>query len=342
MKPKSHLLRNLVFGILIIIFVWYIFSHHEEFSKFIEALRQGSWLWLVVAGITQALYYTVYTFMTKSAFKTVHLHRKFIELVPLVFGSLFVNVLAPTGGQSGTILYADDAARRKESSPKAIIASVITTIVGYMAFSSILVFSLVYLKRAGLLNNYEIIGSIIFIFPTIIPGILIFTSYRFPKFTLKVTNWVYRLVKSFTKLIHRPSKISPAWPTNIARELTEAAHLVRGNKKQLIITLFIALIAHAVSIVSLFVIFLAFDYKIHYGALIAGYAFGEVARVISPQPEGIGVVEVVMVVIFTSFGVPPIQATAISIVFRGLNFWAPLGLGFALLKTTKSFSGKSA
>jgi len=341
MKSKSHLFRNIVFGILIIIFIWYIFSHHKEFNDFVEALRQGSWLWLVVAGATQALYYAVCTLMTKSAFKTVHLHRSFLELIPLVFGSLFVNVLAPTGGQSGTILYADDAARRKESSPKAIIASVIATIVGYMAFSFILVFSLIYLQRAGLLNSYEIFGSIIFVFPTIIPGILIFTSYRYPKLTLRITNWVYRLVKSFTKLIRRPSKISSDWAATIAQELSEAAHLVRGNKKHLFITFLIALVAHAVSIISLFVIFLAFDYKIHYGALIAGYAFGEVARVISPQPEGIGVVEVVMVVIFTSFGVPPIQATAISIVFRGLNFWAPLGLGFALLKTTKSFSGKA-
>ncbi len=341
MKNKSHFLRNIIFIILIAVFIWYIFSHHDEFNKFIDALKQGSWLWLIVAGITQALYFGVYTLMTKSAFKTVHLHRKFFELLPLVFGSLFVNVLAPTGGQSGTILFADDAVRRKESSPKAIIASVIATVVGYMAFSFILVFSLIYLKRVGLLNTYEIVGSIIFIFPTVIPGILIFTSYRYPKLTLRCTNFVYRLTKRFTKLIHRPSKISSDWPTKIANELAEAAHLVRKNKKRLLITWIIALVAHAVNIMALFVIFLAFDYRIHYGALIAGYAFGELARVISPQPEGIGVVEVVMVVIFTSFGVPPIQATAISIVFRGFNFWAPLGLGFILLKKTKSFSGKS-
>jgi len=106
-------------------------------------------------------------------------------------------------------------------------------------------------------------------------------------------------------------------------------------------TLLIALIAHAINVLSIFVIFIAFDYNIHYGALIAGYAFGEVARIISPQPEGIGVVEIVMAIIFTSFGVPPIQAAAISIVFRGFNFWAPLGIGFLLLKRLKSFSNNS-
>lgn len=341
MKFKSHLIRNLIFLILVIIFIWYIFSHHDEFNKLVNALAQGSWRWLLLAGAAQVLYYCAYAFMTQTAFMIVHLKRKFIEILVLVFGALFVNVLAPTGGQSGTILFADDAVRRKESSPKAIIANVIATITSYVAFSFILIFSIFYLRHAGLLNIYEIIGSIIFILPTVLPGVLIFIAFKSPNLTLKLLSWLYRFITRFSKLIRRPSKLDTEWPKRISEELVEAAYLVSKNKKHLIKTLIIALIAHAINIISLFIIFIAFDYKIHYGALIAGYAFGEVARIISPQPEGIGVVEIVMTLIFTSFGVPLIQATAISIVFRGFNFWAPLGIGFLLLKRLRSFSNDS-
>jgi phosphatidylglycerol lysyltransferase len=338
MKFKTHLIRNLIFFILIAIFIWYIFSHRSEFNRLINALQQGSWRWLLLAGVTQGLYYCTYSFMTQSAFSVVHLKRKFKEILPLVFGALFVNVLAPTGGQSGTILFADDAARRKESSPKAIIANVIATSSSYLAFSLILIFSIFYLRHAGLLNTYEIIGSIVFIFPTVLPIVLIFTSFKNPNLTLKLLSSLYRFIIRFSKFIRHPSKLSEEWPKRISDELAEAALLVTKNKKQVIITLIIALIAHAISILSIYVIFIAFDYKIHYGALIAGYTFGEVARIISPQPEGIGVVEIVMTIIFTSFGVAPIQAAAISIVFRGFNFWVPLGIGFLLLKRLKSFS----
>ena len=341
MKFKPHLLRNLIFFILIAIFIWYIFSHHGEFNKLVDALAQGSWRWLLLASVTQAFYYGAYSFMTQSAFSVVHLKRKFKDILPLVFGALFVNVLAPTGGQTGTILFADDAVRRKESSSKAIIANVIATASSYVAFSFILIFSIFYLRQAGLLNNYEILGSIIFIFPTVLPIVLIFTSFKNPNLTLKLLSSLYRFIVRFSKLIRHTNKLSEEWPKRISDELIEAALLVSKNKKQVIKTLLIALIAHAINVLSIFVIFIAFDFNIHYGALIAGYAFGEVARIISPQPEGIGVVEIVMAIIFTSFGVPPIQAAAISIVFRGFNFWAPLGIGFLLLKRLKSFSNNS-
>jgi phosphatidylglycerol lysyltransferase len=305
-----------------------------------NALSQGSWRWLLLALAIQAVYYCIITLMTRSAFRVVHLDRKFLETLPLVFGALFVNVLAPTGGQTGTILFADDAARRNESSPKAVIASVIATVVSYMAFSIILIFSLFYLKRANLLNNYEVVGSIIFIFPTVIPSVLIFSSHRYPKFTLRVLDWIYRWTVRLTKLFRRKIKPNKDWAQKIADELTEASTLVLRNRKKLLITFILALVAYAINIISLFVIFEAFELRIHYGALIAGFAFGEVARIVSPQPEGIGVVEVAMAVIFTSFGVPPIQATAIAIIFRGFNFWLPLGIGFFLLRRLKTFSPK--
>lgn len=340
MKHKSHLIRNIIFILLIAIFAWYIFSHHDEFNKFINALSQGSWRWLLLALAIQALYYCIITLMTRSAFKVVHMDRKFFDTLPLVFGALFVNVLAPTGGQTGTILFADDAVRRNESSPKAVIASVISTVVSYMAFSFILIFSLFYLKGANLLNNYEVIGAIIFIFPTVIPGILIFTSHRYPKFTLKILNMIHSFALRITKLLRRKTRLSSDWAQKIATELSEASTLVLKNRKKLLITFLFALVAYAINILSLFVIFEAFELHLHYGALIAGFAFGEVARIVSPQPEGIGVVEVAMAVIFTSFGVSPIQATAIAIIFRGFNFWLPLSVGFILLKRLKTFSAK--
>lgn len=338
MKHKKSYFRRILYIAVIAVFIWYIFSHHAEFNKFVNALSQGSWRWLLLALLIQVVYYCVIALMTKSAFRVVHLHRKFLDTLPLVFGALFVNVLAPTGGQTGTILYADDAVKRKESSPKAIIASVIATIISYMAFSIILIFSLIYLKQANLLNNYEVVGSIIFIFPTAIPGVLILTSHKYPKLTLRILNWAHGLSIKFNRLFRRKSKLTREWVQNVARELSEASTLVLKNRKMLFVTFVLAFIAYAINIASLMVIFEAFELKIHYGALIAGFAFGEVARIISPQPEGIGVVEVAMAVIFGSFGVPPIQATTIAIIFRGFNFWLPLGVGFVLLRRLKTFT----
>jgi phosphatidylglycerol lysyltransferase len=337
---KDTMFRKILYLVFIGIFVWYVFTHLPELHKLLHAFAQGSWLLLVLAAVIQLVFFAIYTLMTKYAFRVVHLKRKFFELVPLVFGSIFVNVLAPTAGQSGTILYADDAARRKESSPKAVIGSVIATIASYIAFSFILGFSLVYLKSFNMLNDYEVIGAIIFVFPTFIPGILIFTAHRSPKTTVKILNVIYRIYRKVMKIFHKKPKLTKQWPEAVANEFYEAADSISENRLYLAQTLALAFVAHVVNIVSLVIIFEAFEIKIFYGALIAGYAVGEMVRIISPNPEGVGVTEAAMAVIFASFGVPLISATAISIIFRAYNFWIPLAIGFAMLHRLRSFSNE--
>jgi len=334
--------RKIIYLILIVIFIWYGATHITELNKLLHAFAQGSWLWLILAAFIQVAFFAVYTLMTKYAFKVVHLRRKFFELIPLVFGSIFVNVLAPTAGQSGTILYADDAARRKESYPKAVIGNVISTISSYVAFSLILAFALIYLKSFNLLNDYEVIGAIIFVFPAFIPGILIFTAYRSPKTTLKILNIIYRIYLKVIKLFRKKPRLDKNWTSYVANELYEAAASISKNKFVLFQTLGLAFIAHVINIISLYVIFEAFEIHIFYGALIAGYAVGEMVRIISPQPEGVGVTEAAMAVVFASFGTPLISATAISLIFRAYNFWLPLGLGFVFLRFLRSFSNEKA
>ena len=69
--------------------------------------------------------------------------------------------------------------------------------------------------------------------------------------------------------------------------------------------------------------------------LVAGYAMGVLFWIISITPQGIGVVEGMMTLTFASLGVPIESATVISLAFRGLTFWLPLGIGFILLRRLK-------
>ncbi len=278
--------------------------------------------------------------MTQKAFETVDIKRDIKDLFPLVLGSLFVNTLAPTAGNSGTILFADDAVRRRESSTKAVVGYLVSTVSSYSSFFVLLIFAIVFLQKSGLLNSYEVFGASIFVIPTILPPLLLLTA---TKKTRATTSFLNFLAKTFNYICHKlkiQKKLPADWATHIVGELTIASEALYGHGKKIAETLAFALLAHVVNVTSLFVVFAAFDIHIHYGAIIAGYVFAEVVRVVSPHPEGVGAVEAVLVLIFTSFGVPLISATAISITYRGLNFWAPLGLGFIYLQRLKSFNDK--
>ena len=62
-------------------------------------------------------------------------------------------------------------------------------------------------------------------------------------------------------------------------------------------TVGIAFIAHLVDLSSLYVIFLAFRTPVDFGVLVAGYAMGILFWIVSPTPQGIGVVEGVMALV---------------------------------------------
>ena len=66
-----------------------------------------------------------------------------------------------------------------------------------------------------------------------------------------------------------------------------------------------------------------------------------VGLILSPVPQGIGVVEGVMALVFASLGVPAGSATVIALAFRGLTFWLPMAAGFLLLRQLRSLRAET-
>lgn len=77
-------------------------------------------------------------------------------------------------------------------------------------------------------------------------------------------------------------------------------------------------------------------------ALVCGYVVATLFAMISITPQGVGVVEAVVVVAFTSFGELAAAGTAIGVVYRGIVFWMPFIIGAVLINTTKAFKGDVA
>ena len=68
-----------------------------------------------------------------------------------------------------------------------------------------------------------------------------------------------------------------------------------------------------------------FHQNVHFGVLVAGYAMGILFWIVSITPQGIGVVEGMMTLVFASLGVPIEHATVIALAFPRFDFLAPTG-----------------
>jgi len=95
--------------------------------------------------------------------------------------------------------------------------------------------------------------------------------------------------------------------------------------------------AHALDIVRLYILFLAFNQPVNFGALVAGYAICILFWIVSPTPQGIGIVDGMMALTFTSLGIPGAASATISLVICGSTFRLPMLPGFFAVRRMRMF-----
>ena len=91
----------------------------------------------------------------------------------------------------------------------------------------------------------------------------------------------------------------------------------------------------------LIIIFISFKTDVSIVPIFAGYSIGYLFRIISPTPQGIGIVEGVMPYVFGTFGIDIALATIVTLIYRGISIWLPALIGFVTFNLiTKKYKGE--
>jgi uncharacterized protein (TIRG00374 family) len=332
--------RRWILWLLVAAFLGVVATRFNEIQELCETLAQGQWEWVLAAALLQGVYYVAYAAVYQSAFYTVEVDSHISELVPVLLSSIFVNVVAPSGGASAAALFIDDAARRGQSAAKAAAGTLLVLMADFTAFTLVLGVGLAYLFLQHNLQAYEIVGTLAFIVMTAgLAGMLLLVVWR-PEQLCRLLGWLRLRVNQVGGWFRRPTLLDDGWAGKNAAEFAQASVAITTYPRRLGRTLSIALGAHLVDLASLYTLFLAFHQPIKFGPLIAGFAVGILFLVVSPIPMGIGVVEGVMSLVYMSLGVPGEAATVITLAFRGLTFWLPFAIGFVLLRRVKAFGAE--
>jgi uncharacterized protein (TIRG00374 family) len=235
---------------------------------------------------------------------------------------MVVNITTPTAGLGSTLLFSHDAKKHDESPTKAAAAVLLIMGVESLGFSAFLVFSIIYLSLGGGLGTTELISTFLFIGLNTFLLFLFTTALTESRLLLKILSRLEQLLNKFRK-----NKVT-GWAETLNGELTEMAHAIVKKPKLVARAVFYQAMANATSIASLYLLFAAFSVYPKFGIVVSGYAITYLFKIISPSPEGIGISEGAMVIIYTSFGIPLLTATAIALTFRLISFWIPLAFGF--------------
>lgn len=329
--------RKWIFRILIIGFLWAIISHFTEIEKIIDTLSRGKWQWLLLAILLQIIYYIAFAGVYHFAFRTVGVESKIKDLLPVLLVSIFTNVAAPSGGTSGMAVFVDDAVQRGQSPAKATTGTLLALIADFSSFFIVLISGMIYLFLMHDLKLYEITGAILLILLISgLTGIMLLGLWS-PKLQKGLLKLIEKIVNKGAIFFKISPPFSSEWAEKQAEQFAQASKSTATRPFRVFQTIFVAFIAHILDMVSIYVLFLAFWKSVSPGMIVAGYSMGVLFWIVSPTPQGIGVVEGMMTIVFNSLGVPLEKATVISIAFRGFTFWIPLLIGFFLLRKVKTF-----
>ncbi|MCE5190573.1 MAG: flippase-like domain-containing protein [Actinomycetia bacterium] len=328
--------RRILLWIALAAAAWFVATHTADITRLWQVMRGGDPRWLIVATLLQVAYYAFYIWTFKASFEAVGIRRPYAELVPVVLGSIFVNVVTPTGGTAGPALVVDDAVRRGHSPAGSAAAMVLTQVVDFASFAVIMVVGFVYLGIVGRLQTYEIAAAAVLLaLIALFAGALVLAFVRPPAF-VRVLEFFARVVGGLWRVARRSSPLAEDWAARTAGEFTSSASMLAERPRGVAKAGVIGVAGYGLDLLGLMAVGFAFGWD-KPGSLLAAYAVGVLVWIVSIVPQGIGVVEGAIAVVLTSFGAAVPQATAISLVFRGLSFWLPLLLGFVLLRRVSTF-----
>ena len=330
---KSWLLWLLTIG-----FVWILITRFEELEELGRTVATGRWQWLLTAFVLQVLYYIAYTGVYKFAFITVNVQSNLWELLPVTWAALFANLAAPTGGAVGAALFVDEVARRGESRARATVGVMLMLVVDFGMLSLFALASLGILFAKRQVAFYEVAASLI-LFGVVMAMAAALVGGRWRPHWLRIgLDWIQRTVNGVGGWFRRPALLDETWSARNTDEFQAAAQAMFDHPRALLWTTLTAFVAHAIDLLSLYTLFLAFDQPVTPSILFVGYSMTVLFGVIAPTPNGVGVVEGIMPIIYASLGLPLAKATVISLAFRGMTFWLPMMAGFFFLRRLKLFT----
>ena len=328
--------KNLFMGVVLIIVLAVVFLRGDQLVELGETMKQGSPLPLVAAILTQLGKYFAQSFAYSRSFAAVGERMEPKSTLPLVFGTFFMNTIAPSMNLAGTTLVVDDARRRGIPAGKATGAALLMQITIDGAFSTLMVCAFVFLAvTVGLSPVWFLMGMVVLCLVGTMVALLIL-AHKKPDLLMRLLRPAERVSR---KVIGRVRKkpLEP-WAERIAQAFSEAAGMIGHSPKPTLQAYGCSLIASLCELSCFALVGIGFGVDTA-PALVCGYVVATLFAMISVTPQGVGVVEAAVVVAFTSFGESAAAGTAIGLVYRGIVFWMPFIIGAVLINTTKAFKG---
>lgn len=325
-------MRKILVAVILLLGVALVLFSFSELENIVETLQRSDWRFLIAAIVFEILWMYNMAITMRLLYRLVGLEEESRHLFLVVAAANFVNVVAPSAGIGGMAVFLDAARQRNHSAGKVTVVSALFVLMDYLAFLCVLALGLAVLVRRNNLTLGEITASLIMLAIASVLAFLFYLGYRSAARLGRALAWLGRLVNNLLRPFLQREYLKVERAYSFAAEMTDGYAALRGKRWGFVMPFLFALNNKAILICVLAMTFLAFGTPFTTGTLVGGFSIGYLFVIVSPTPSGIGFVEGALPVALKSLRVQWEAATLITLVYRGITFWFPLGVGAAAFR----------
>jgi phosphatidylglycerol lysyltransferase len=304
-----RLLPGVVWTILfLILLVLFLKRERGEVWRIWAVVRAASVWWVLIAIVGELVIIGLMAWLQGVVLRRLRQAVGWLSLMSIYLQREVAATVVPFGGPSSLLLSVRLLGNQGVSTPDAMFAALLSSMVGVVAFVLYLVPVLLWLVIDHASSISVIVAALL---------LLALTAAL--------------LVGLYLGL--RPAG-PPAWLARMVPErLEEPIDQARGHgvtATDLAFPLAIAIVGEIISALVLYACLVAVGHHPSPPTVLAGYAVGTLFLLVAPLFRGVGFVELGMAVTLGRFGVPSAAALAAALLFRFCELWLPLVLGIGV------------
>lgn len=331
-------MKKAIFLVLAVVAGCFLISNAETIASIYDAAQSGATIPLILACIIMVARHVTQAVSYKAAFEAVGFSgRGLWEYIVLIFSLVFINTFCLFSGATGVAFIVDDAHRKGASLGKATSGAILSQI-GY--FSALLVISIIgfiTMIVSDSINTVFVIGALLLAATLLVLSSLYIIGFFQPQWLYGFFRRLAVPVGVIARKVRRPLRAQ--WAGDTADSFITSAQIMASNPLGTFTSVAWASLSAVLNMLSLVAIGFAFGFE-NVAALIAAFALAAISVILSPTPQGIGVVEAAIAAVLTAYGCSLPTATAIALLYRGIMFWVPFCIGAVLLSQSGFFKTK--
>jgi uncharacterized protein (TIRG00374 family) len=323
----NPLMRKFMVLLVLFLGVAFVIISFSELEQTVATLEQGNFWFILLALLIQIGWFFLVGITYRLLYRMLGMHDSILNLTKVAAAATFVNVVMPTAGVGGIAIFANAAKKGGHPTGKVTLAAAMFVLFDLSAFLAVLAMGIIVLIRRNNLGAGEITASLILLAIASLLGFTLYLGSRSAEAMGNFLAYLSRMINFVVRPFIRRTYLREERAHEFAHEMADGLVSLPHNARELLKPLLLAFLNKGLMISILLCAFLAFKVPYTAGTVTGGFAIGYLFMIVSPTPSGIGVVEGVLPLALKSLRVVWSQAVVVTIVYRAMTFWVPLGVG---------------